>query len=59
MEEKMKVKLATLAKRECWSDDEDLVVFDYAGSNVDDAYEGGLRAGRTLLARELLGEFDG
>lgn len=34
--------------------DEDFVVEDMAGGNVDDAYEFGLREGEILYARELL-----
>lgn len=35
-------------------DTEDFVVYDYSGSNVDDAYDLGERAGETLTARTVL-----
>lgn len=52
--------LKEAARRTCWdeledgSQDENFCVFDCSGSNVDDAYEGGVRDGETLLAREVL-----
>jgi len=53
---KMKDKLTKLAGRECWSDDENFMVDDYAGGNFDDAYSGGVEDGEASLARELLKE---
>jgi hypothetical protein len=53
----MKAKLEKLASRECWSDDEDFMVDDYAGGNIDDAYYGGNADGEAGLARALLAEF--
>lgn len=47
-------ELKKLAGKDAWSDVEDLNVYDYSGSNVDDAYEGGERDGRISLAREIL-----
>lgn len=35
------------------SEDEDSIVNDYAGGNVDDAYEGGMDSGRQMLAEDL------
>lgn len=49
-------RLRDIAKREALRDDEDLTVYDYPGSNVDDAYERGLLDGETELARDLLNE---
>lgn len=57
MNEQMKAKLQTLASDKCWSDEEDFEVDDYAGGNVDDAYDFGRRDGVIALARELLKEF--
>jgi hypothetical protein len=59
MNEQMKELLERLAKRKCWFDDDkdDVIVEDYAGGNVDDAYNGGYHAGQTRLARELLSVF--
>ena len=50
----VKNMLTKLAERECWCDDNDFMIDDYAGGNVDDAYYGGSNDGETLLARELL-----
>lgn len=33
---------------------DDFVVYDYSGSNVDDAYEMGIRHGEVDFAQELL-----
>lgn len=46
--------LENLASKECWEDDPECIVDDYAGGNVDDAYDGGFRAGQTVLARGIL-----
>jgi hypothetical protein len=59
MNEEMKVKLERLAARECWSDNGDFMVDDYAGGNMDDAYSGGNADGEAYLARALLAEFGG
>ena len=42
------------AKGACY-DNEEFMVDDYAGGNIDDAYEIGFKDGRVDLARELLG----
>lgn len=34
-------------------EDDDSMVNDYAGGNVDDAYEGGIDSGRQMLAEDL------
>lgn len=52
-------KLKHLAEMRCWMDalqdeDEDSCVDDFAGGNVDDAYEGGYRSGETDMARYVL-----
>lgn len=47
--------LKRLAASETWTEgDDDTIIDDYAGGNVDDAYEGGERAGEIYAARELL-----
>ena len=48
--------LKTLAKRKTWQDklNEDTVIDDFAGGNVDDAFDGGYRAGETDTARQVL-----
>ena len=57
MNAEMKMMLEELAAQTCWCDDEDFVVDDYAGGNVDDAYSGGNRDGEVELARSLLQKF--
>jgi len=52
-------KIEKIADKDCWhdeifNDDKDVLVVDYADSNVDDAYWGGVDSGEVLLARELL-----
>jgi hypothetical protein len=55
MEQELIDKLLFLARKKSLYDfGEDVCVFDYSGSNVDDAYEMGERDGQTELARELL-----
>lgn len=46
--------LENLANRQCWSDDENLIVHEYCGGNVDDAYSKGCDDGETFLARRLI-----
>ena len=45
------------AKREGWWDNglDESYVDDFAGGNVDDAYDGGMTDGRIAFARELWG----
>ena len=54
MNEKIIAKLKELAERSCWTDDDEFMVDDYAGGNMDDAFEGGCRNGEVWLAREIL-----
>lgn len=56
MKPETKKLLEELAKKKAWSDNEDLLVNDYAGGNIDDAYEGGINDGEILLARQILEE---
>lgn len=59
----LKGALLKVAKRSCWEDglseDEDAMVDDFAGGNIDDAYAGGMDSGEILFARELLMRFFG
>lgn len=55
--EALKKMLEDLAKVKLLHDNEDFCVFDFSGSNVDDAYWAGVNAGETELARRLLKEF--
>lgn len=59
MNQKMKAKLEQLATCRCWFDEDGYYtsVDDYAGGNLDDAYEGGVFTGEVMLARELLEKF--
>jgi hypothetical protein len=57
MNEEMKAMLEKLAARKCWCDDDEFMVDDYAGGNMDDAYSGGADDGGALLARSLLKRF--
>lgn len=56
MNEAMIEELKRIARRECFYDDEDedVIVDDYAGGNIDDAFSVGETAGETMLARRLL-----
>jgi hypothetical protein len=54
MKPEMKAMLEKIAKRKAWSDDEEFMVDDYAGGNIDDAYYGGTNDGEVLLSRALL-----
>ena len=47
-------QLKQRAETLCWSDDPELMVDDYAGGNIDDAYQGGERAGDIQRARSVL-----
>jgi hypothetical protein len=52
--------LEGIASRLCWEDDDpDFAVDDYSGSNVDDAYYGGVNSGEVQLARNLLSMLEG
>lgn len=50
-------ELVKLAAKELPEDNKDFVVDDYAGGNIDDAYDMGSRAGEVRLARELLEKY--
>ena len=56
MNEAMIEELKRIARQECFYDDEDedVIVDDYAGGNIDDAFSVGETAGETMLARRLL-----
>lgn len=51
---RLKETIEKLAAKSAWFDDEEFMVDDYAGGNIDDAYQGGIKDGRVELARELL-----
>lgn len=51
-------KLKKLASSECFFDDEDAIVDDYAGGNVDDAFDAGSHAGEVTLARYILNSME-
>lgn len=55
--EELKERMEKLASRECWQNDPEFMPHEYAGGNIDDAYNGGVDDGETLLARHLLKEF--
>lgn len=56
MNDEMITRLKSIAQMECYYDDEDedVVVYDYAGRNVDDAFSVGEVAGEVMLARSIL-----
>jgi hypothetical protein len=56
MNDALIAQLKETARRECFYDDEsdDVVVDDYAGGNVDDAFAVGETAGEVMLARSIL-----
>jgi hypothetical protein len=56
MNEQLIERLKKLASSECFYDDEDedKIIDDYAGGNVDDAFQVGEHAGQVVLAREML-----
>ena len=56
MDIKIVDRLKKFARKECYYDDEneDKCVNDYAGGNVDDAFEQGEHAGEVMLARDIL-----
>lgn len=51
-------KLRKLAEGECYYDDEDpdVIIDDYAGGNVDDAFYAGEHAGEVMLARQIIAD---
>lgn len=56
MEESLKIKLLSLAKKETPLDDDslDLYVCDIVDTDVDEAFKLGLEYGKIHLAREIL-----
>lgn len=53
----LKLKLQEIASNKAWTDELDGVdntVNDYAGGNIDDAFQGGFDSGRIEMAREIL-----
>jgi hypothetical protein len=42
------------AEGDAWCDDEEFMPDDYAGGNIDDAYNGGVNDGEIIAAREFL-----
>lgn len=59
MTPELRIFLEKIASLPAWNDDDDFMVDDRAGGNVDDAYNGGQNDGEILLARQLLKEFGG
>jgi len=47
-------RLIKIAQSKAWDDDEDFLVDDYAGGNIDDAFSGGWDAGKISMARCVL-----
>lgn len=60
MTEELIAKLKKLAAKQCADEtyegeyNEDFVAYDWYGSNVDDAYAGGIRTGEIQMSREVL-----
>ena len=56
MNDALIAKLKTFAESRVFCDDdgEDVIVDDYAGGNIDDAFYLGERQGEVMLAREIL-----
>ncbi len=52
--DKLQEALTEAAAGSGWDIGEDSTVDDFAGGNIDDAFDGGERTGRRDLARELL-----
>ena len=57
MEEQLKIKLISLARKKATTENDDFNAFDYSGGNYDDAYYLGAEDGEILLAREILETF--
>ena len=54
MNEEIIELIEQVAKKPTYSDDDDFVVDDCAGGNVDDAFSCGMDEGEILFARKLL-----
>ena len=57
--EELRKYLMERAGRPAWPDDEDFMIYDYCGGNMDDAYYGGREDESIIMARELLEKFFG
>jgi len=51
----LKEFLQKIADKTAWQDDKEFIPDDYAGGNIDDAYNGGVSDGEILMAKEILG----
>ncbi len=51
-------ELRFLARKKALYDNEDFMVDDYAGGNIDDAYYRGVDDGEISLARKVLGQLE-
>ncbi len=56
---KLKASLQEVADKTAWQDDKEFMPDDYAGGNIDDAYNGGVSDGEILMARVVLGWLEG
>ena len=50
----LKAFLQKAADKTAWQDDKQFMPDDYAGGNIDDAYNGGVPDGEILVCREIL-----
>ena len=55
---KVLYRLKKYAREEMYTDQPDRLISEYAGSNVDDAYELGKKDGKIEMAREILEYLD-
>jgi hypothetical protein len=51
--DKLMDHIREVAEKNCWADDQEFMVYNYCGGNMDDAYESGMEAGEVLFARRL------
>ena len=62
MNEEFIQRLKELAASDAWADElgdgSDVIIDDFAGGNVDDAFWGGYESGEIQLAREILSELN-
>lgn len=62
VKEDLKEYLQKIASKRSWMDkmlEKNLIIDDFAGGNIDDAYYGGVDDGEIGLAREILEKFYG
>lgn len=59
MNDKLRAYLIEWATKKHPADHDDFMVNDYAGGNIDDAYQLGEDAGEIQMARLLLAKFGG